>query len=64
LLADEPTGALDSQTTEEILAIFAELNSNGITVVVITHEKEVGDRAQRIIWFQDGRILQPELSQS
>jgi putative ABC transport system ATP-binding protein len=62
LLADEPTGALDSQTTEEILEIFAELNSNGITVVVITHEQEVGDRAQRIIWFQDGRILQPELS--
>jgi putative ABC transport system ATP-binding protein len=64
LLADEPTGALDSKTTEEILEIFAELNSNGITVVVITHEQEVGDRAGRIIWFQDGRILQPELSKS
>ena len=57
LLADEPTGALDSKTTEEILGIFAELNSNGITVVVITHEQEVGDRAERIIWFQDGQIL-------
>lgn len=56
LLADEPTGALDSQTTEEILGIFEELNSNGITVVVITHEQEVGDRAGRIIWFQDGQI--------
>ncbi len=49
LLADEPTGALDSQTTEEILGIFAELNSNGITVVTITHEQEVGDRAEKII---------------
>ena len=56
LLADEPTGALDSQTTEEILGIFAELNSNGITVVVITHEPVVGARAERIIWFQDGQI--------
>ena len=59
LLADEPTGALDSKTTEEILGIFAELNSNGITVVVITHEHEVGDRTERIIWFQDGQILHP-----
>ena len=58
LLADEHTGALDSQTTVEILSIFAELNNNGITVVVITHEQEVGDRAQRIIWFQDGQIRQ------
>jgi putative ABC transport system ATP-binding protein len=64
LLADEPTGALDSKTTEEILAIFAELNNNGITVIVITHEREVGDRAERIVWFQDGKILHPELSKS
>ena len=56
LLADEPTGALDSQTTGEILSIFAELNCNGITVLVITHEQEVGDLAQKIIWVQDGRI--------
>ncbi len=59
LLADEPTGALDSQTTEEILGIFAELNSNGITVVTITHEQEVGDRAEKIILFRDGQILYP-----
>lgn len=64
LLADEPTGALDSKTTAEILSIFADLNSNGITVVVITHEREVGDRSQRIIEFQDGKILSPELSKS
>jgi putative ABC transport system ATP-binding protein len=64
LLADEPTGALDSKTTEEILEIFAELNNNGITVIVITHEGEVGDRAERIVWFQDGKILHPELSKS
>lgn len=61
LLADEPTGALDSQTTEEILSIFEELNGNGITVVVITHEQEVGDRAQRIIWFQDGKICKSNI---
>jgi putative ABC transport system ATP-binding protein len=64
LLADEPTGALDSKTTEEILEIFAELNHNGITVIVITHEREVGNCAERIIWFQDGKILHPELSKS
>jgi putative ABC transport system ATP-binding protein len=64
LLADEPTGALDSKTTEEILEIFAELNHNDIIVIVITHEREVGDRAERIVWFQDGKILHPELSKS
>jgi putative ABC transport system ATP-binding protein len=56
LLADEPTGALDSRTTEEVLAIFDELNGQGITILLVTHEQEVGDRAQRVVHFRDGRI--------
>jgi putative ABC transport system ATP-binding protein len=56
LLADEPTGALDSTTTEEVLAIFDDLNAQGMTILLVTHEQEVGERAQRIIHFRDGRI--------
>lgn len=59
LLADEPTGALDSQTTAEILDIFGELNASGITVVMVTHEPEVARRTHRIIWFKDGQVLDP-----
>lgn len=57
LLADEPTGALDTQTTKEILDIFGELNSGGMTVVMVTHEPDVARRTQRIVWFRDGKIL-------
>ncbi len=57
ILADEPTGALDSKTSEEVMNIFEELNNAGITLVMVTHDKEVGDRARRIIWFHDGKIL-------
>jgi putative ABC transport system ATP-binding protein len=60
ILADEPTGALDSHTTEEVLAIFEELNQSGITIVVVTHEADVASHTQRIIWFQDGRIKSEE----
>lgn len=56
LLADEPTGALDSHTTEEILQLFEELHTQGNTVVLVTHEAEVGKRAKRIVRFRDGRI--------
>ncbi|HAC63942.1 MAG TPA: ABC transporter [Cyanothece sp. UBA12306] len=56
LLADEPTGALDSQTTQEILAIFEELHHTGITVITVTHESEVASHCQRIIRFRDGKI--------
>jgi putative ABC transport system ATP-binding protein len=56
LLADEPTGALDSTTTEEVLAIFDDLNAQGMTILLVTHEQEVGERAKRIIHFRDGRI--------
>ncbi|SHJ88319.1 ABC transporter ATP-binding protein [Alicyclobacillus tolerans] len=56
LLADEPTGALDSHTTEEILQLFADLHAQGNTIVLVTHEPEVGRRAKRIIRFRDGRV--------
>jgi putative ABC transport system ATP-binding protein len=56
LLADEPTGALDSRTTAEVLDIFDDLHRSGITVVMVTHEDEVAARAQKVIHFRDGRI--------
>ncbi len=56
LLADEPTGALDSRTTVEIMHLMQELNRQGITVVVITHENEVAEYAKRQIHFRDGKI--------
>ena len=57
LLADEPTGALDSSTTAEVLKLFDELHQQGITLVMVTHEDDVAARAQRIARFQDGRVL-------
>lgn len=56
LLADEPTGALDSHTTEDILDLFSELHEQGNTIVIVTHEDEVGRRAKRIIRFRDGHV--------
>ena len=56
LLADEPTGALDTKTTDEIMHLMQDLNRQGITVVVITHEDEVAAYASRQIHFRDGRI--------
>jgi putative ABC transport system ATP-binding protein len=57
VLADEPTGALDSVSTEEVLAIFDQLNAQGRTIMVITHEHDVGERARRVVTFRDGRIV-------
>jgi putative ABC transport system ATP-binding protein len=62
LLADEPTGALDSRTTQEILDIFTDLNRNGMTVVMVTHEPDVARTTKRIIWFKDGQVLNPNLA--
>lgn len=56
ILADEPTGNLDSHATEDVLTIFDELHGGGATVIVITHEDEVAARAQRVIVMRDGRI--------
>ncbi|MDJ0900300.1 MAG: ABC transporter ATP-binding protein [Xenococcus sp. MO_188.B8] len=62
LLADEPTGALDSRTTQEVLEIFQELHRSGITVIMVTHEPEVARQTQRIIWFKDGQVIYPNLT--
>ncbi|MEO1002754.1 MAG: ABC transporter ATP-binding protein [Cyanobacteria bacterium J06638_7] len=56
LLADEPTGALDSHTTEEVLDIVDELHRGGITVVMVTHEDNVAARADHVVHFRDGRV--------
>jgi putative ABC transport system ATP-binding protein len=62
LLADEPTGALDSHTTQEVMNIFAELNASGITVVMVTHEPEVARLTRRVVWFRDGQVVEPYLA--
>lgn len=58
LLADEPTGALDSKTSEEIMALFCKLNGEGITVVVVTHEPDVAEYAKRRVLFRDGHVVE------
>jgi putative ABC transport system ATP-binding protein len=60
VLADEPTGNLDSRTGEEIMALFANLHSQGNTIIVVTHENDVAQRAHRIIHIRDGKIASDE----
>ncbi|HTK26256.1 MAG TPA: ABC transporter ATP-binding protein [Pyrinomonadaceae bacterium] len=60
LLADEPTGALDSKTSVEIMTLFERLHSEGNTIIVVTHEHEVAERAHRVITIRDGRIENDE----
>ena len=60
LLADEPTGALDSSTTAEVLKIFDELNTEGVTILLVTHEHDVGERAHRVVQFRDGHVIDGE----
>jgi putative ABC transport system ATP-binding protein len=62
LLADEPTGALDSQSTEDVLRLFDSLSTQGRTIMVITHEDEVGAHAQRVVRMRDGRIISDKLN--
>ncbi|MDR3109493.1 MAG: ABC transporter ATP-binding protein [Planctomycetaceae bacterium] len=62
ILADEPTGNLDSVTTHEILMLLDRLNAEGRTIILVTHEKDVGDRAKRVIWLKDGQVLLEEFN--
>jgi putative ABC transport system ATP-binding protein len=69
ILADEPTGNLDSVTSEEIMALFGELNHEGITIVLVTHETDIAEHASRQVRFLDGKIVQdtrtrPNLNQT
>jgi len=57
LLADEPTGNLDTKTSIEVMAIFQRLNDDGKTVIVITHEPDIAEHAKRVVTFRDGRIV-------
>ncbi|MCA3247501.1 MAG: ABC transporter ATP-binding protein [Azospirillum sp.] len=57
LLADEPTGALDSRTSLDIMALFQKLNAEGVTVAVVTHEPEIAAFAGRVVRFRDGRVV-------
>lgn len=59
LLADEPTGNLDSASTDDVLRLLQDLNGEGRTVVLITHENDVADRASRRIVLRDGQIVDP-----
>ena len=60
ILADEPTGNLDSAATAEIVSIFRQLNHEGITVLLVTHEPDIAEQAQRIIRLFDGKIVSDE----
>ena len=60
MLADEPTGNLDSKTGDEIMALFARLHAQGNTIILVTHENDIAHHADRIIYLRDGRIERDE----
>ena len=60
LLADEPTGNLDSKTGQEILSLFHKIHSKGNTIIIVTHDRDIADQAQRIISLKDGKIIKDE----
>ena len=62
ILADEPTGNLDSQTSEDIMALFDSLNRDGITIVLVTHELDIAEHARRQVRFRDGCIISDHLT--
>ena len=61
LLADEPTGALDTQTSNDIMGIFQALNTEGITIILVTHEPDIAEYAERRILFRDGKVIEDGL---
>jgi putative ABC transport system ATP-binding protein len=63
ILADEPTGNLDSKSGAEIMEIFTDLHRNGVTIVLVTHEDEIARYAQRIVFFRDGRKVDEKSSE-
>ena len=58
MLADEPTGNLDTKTSEEVMGVFQRLNDDGKTVIVITHETDIAEYARRIVVFRDGNLVE------
>ena len=63
ILADEPTGALDSTTSKEVMKVMSDLNATGITTIMVTHEQAVADCTNRIINLKDGKIEVPEMNE-
>jgi putative ABC transport system ATP-binding protein len=64
ILADEPTGNLDSRTSVEVMAILQQLNAHGITIVLVTHEPDIATYCKRVVRFRDGRLIQDQINPS